>query len=66
MIRQDEYIDEPEPGQYFHVKEVRLTEWPVEFLKRPKRTASTIPDFLSANAPPNRLDILRGLGQRLN
>jgi hypothetical protein len=33
----------------------------VELLRRPRRTANTIPDFLSPNAPPNRLDILRGL-----
>jgi hypothetical protein len=52
---------EPEPGQYRHVKEPRITEWPVAFLRRPRRTPNTIPDFLAPNAPPNRLDILRGL-----
>ncbi|HZK63332.1 MAG TPA: hypothetical protein VFC34_04255, partial [Puia sp.] len=31
---------------YIHVKERRLTEWPVEFLNRPKRTETTISDFL--------------------
>lgn len=61
LIRQLEYIDEPNPGEYRHVKEVRITEWPVEFLRRPRRTKNTIPDFLSPNAPANRLDILRGL-----
>ena len=40
---------------------VRLAEWPVEFFRRPKRTPRTIPDFLSPDAPPNRLAILRGL-----
>ena len=60
LIRQNEYLEEPEPGQYVHVKEVRVTEWPVEFLSRPKRTENTIPDFLSPSAPPNRLEILRG------
>jgi hypothetical protein len=64
LIRQYEYIDEPEPGQYRHVKELRITEWPVEFLRRPRRTPSTIPDFLSPDAPPDRLDILRGLVNR--
>ena len=29
-------------------------------LQRPKRTARTIPDFLSPDAPSNRLAILRG------
>ena len=61
LILQEEYIDESEPGIFVHVKEQRLTEWPVEFLQRPKRTEETIPDFLSPDAPSNRLDILRGL-----
>ena len=64
LIRQDEYIDETNPGEYRHVKEERLTEWPVEFLLRPRRTPNTIPDFLAPDAPPNRLDILRGLAKR--
>lgn len=61
LVLQEEYIAEPEPGQYLHVKEARVTEWQVEWLRRPRRTASTIPDFLSPDAPANRLDILRGL-----
>ena len=60
LVRQDEYISEPEPGKYVHMREVRVTEWPVEFLQRPKRTENTIPDFFSPNAPTNRLEILRG------
>jgi hypothetical protein len=63
LIRQDEYLDEPEPGRFVHRREVRVAEWPVEFLRRPRRTARTIPDFLSPDAPPNRLDILRGLAK---
>ena len=61
LIRQLEYIDEPNPGEYRHIKEERIAEWPVEFLRRPRRTPNTIPNFLSPNAPANRLDILRGL-----
>jgi hypothetical protein len=61
LIIQEEYIEEPEPAKYIHVKEQRLTEWPVEFLSRPRRTAETIPNFLSPDAPSNRLDIIRGL-----
>ena len=61
LVLQEEYIEEPEPGHYRHVQEHRLTEWPVSFLRRPRRTPSTIPDFLAPDAPPNRLDILRGL-----
>lgn len=63
LVRQDEYIDEDEPGQFVHVKAMRITEWPAEFLTRPRRTARTIPDFMSPTAPPNRLDILRGLAR---
>ena len=61
LVLQREYIDEPESGRYIHVRKPRITEWPVEFLQRPRRTERTIPDFLSPEAPANRLDILRGL-----
>jgi len=60
LVLQREYIDEPAPGRYIHVKEERIAEWPVEFLSRPRRTERTIPDFISPNAPSNRLAILRG------
>ena len=61
LVLQEEYISGAEPSGYIHVKEQRLTEWPVEFLSRPRRTFDTIPNFFSANAPSNKLDILRGL-----
>jgi hypothetical protein len=61
LILQEEYIEEPEPGVYEHRKERRVTEWPAEFLRRPRRTPRTIPAFLALDAPENRLDILRGL-----
>lgn len=61
LILQREYIDESVPGEYTHMVKQRITEWPVEFLKRPRRTDETIPRFLAPDAPPNRLDILRGL-----
>jgi putative acetyltransferase len=61
LILQREYISEPEPGVYIHMKEERITEWPVEFLRRPRRRPQTIPDFLASDAPTNRLDILREL-----
>ena len=63
LVLQREYISEEEPGQYVHVKEERITEWPVAFLSRPKRTETTIPAFRAPNAPANRLDILRGLAK---
>jgi len=60
LILQKEYISEPEPGLYIHVKEERITEWPIEFLTRPRRNENTIPDFLSPDAPSNKLEIIRG------
>ena len=60
LILQEEYLDEPVAGQYIHVKEKRIAEWPVVFLQRPKRTSRTIPAFLAPDAPANRLDLLRG------
>lgn len=57
---QREFIDEPEDGQYVHVREERIAEWPVAFLSRPRRTERTIPEFMAPNAPSNRLAILRG------
>lgn len=64
LIVQREHINEPEPEHYIHVIEERIVEWPVEFLRRPERTPSTIPDFLAPDAPPNRLDIIRGLATK--
>lgn len=61
LVLQEEHIDEPAPGDYIHVRERRITEWPVAFLTRPRRTPRTIPDFMAPDAPANRLDILRGL-----
>ena len=63
LIRQRQYIDEPTPGKYIHVKKVRITEWRVEWLQRSRRNRKTIPRFLSPNAPANRFDILRGLAK---
>ncbi len=61
LILQKEYISEPEEGQYIHMKEERVAEWPIEFLSRPRRTERTILDFMSPDAPENKLDIIRGL-----
>ncbi len=61
LILQLEHINEPSPGVYEHVTEPRQVEWPPVFLARPRRTPETIPNFLADDAPPNRLDIVRGL-----
>ena len=60
LVLQREYLDEPAPGDFVHVKRHRVTEWPVPFLDRPRRSQNTIPDFLAPDGPDNRLDILRG------
>jgi hypothetical protein len=60
LVLQEEYIDEPAPGDYAHVVGPRITEWPLEFLRRPRRTPRTIADFLAADGPAQRLDILNG------
>jgi hypothetical protein len=62
LIIQEEYIDEPSPGEFRYVRERRVAEWPVEFLSRPRRTARTIQDFFAPDAPVNRVAILRGQG----
>src|SRR5204862_382623 len=64
LILQREFIDEPEAGQYVHVTLERIVEWPVVFLRRPRRDERTIPAFLAPDAPANRLEILRGLAPR--
>lgn len=61
LILQEEFIDEAIPGEYVHVRERRIAEWQVGWLTRPRRTPRTIPDFMAADAPSNRLDILLGL-----
>ena len=61
LVLQREFIDEPKPGHYVHARKERITEWPVVFLTRPRRDERTIPDFLSPDAPVNRLDIIRGV-----
>ena len=60
LVLQREHINEPEPGKFEHVEEERIAEWRVDWLARSRRTERTIPDFFSPNAPPNRIEILRG------
>lgn len=66
LVLQREHINEPKPGIFEHVTTERVTEWPPEFLSRPPRTDRTIPDFFASDAPPNRLDIIRGLAPPRN
>ena len=64
LVLQQEYLAEPTPRKYVHIKKRRVTEWSVKFLSRPRRTKNTIPDFLSPDAPRNRLAILRGQARK--
>ena len=50
LVRQAEYVAEPEPGKYKHVKEERLSEWQIDWLKGNRGTAAQIPVFMRANA----------------
>jgi putative acetyltransferase len=47
LVLQRESINEPEPGQYVHVTEPRVTEWQVEWLADSKRSADSIRRFLA-------------------
>lgn len=47
LIRQHEWINEPQPGQFIHEKGERIAEWRVEWLSGSKRTPGAIEEFLS-------------------
>lgn len=64
LVLQREYINEPSPGVYLHVKTERITEWCPEFLQRPRRDERTLTDFFSPDAPANRMEILQGRAPR--
>lgn len=49
LIRQFEWINEPEPQNYIHEKGERLTEWQVEWLIDGKREETSISQFMSRN-----------------
>jgi putative acetyltransferase len=46
LVRQYEWIDEPEPGHYQAEKGNRITEWQVAWLEGSKRTPGRAKDFL--------------------
>jgi hypothetical protein len=49
LVKQNEWVDEPEPGKFIHVKQSRTTEWQVEWLKGNKDTRQQIPKFLASH-----------------
>lgn len=46
LVHQLEWIDEPKHGQFIPMKEDRITEWQVVWLKGTKRNEKSIEDFL--------------------
>jgi hypothetical protein len=54
LVRQLEWIDEPEPRHYVAKKAVRLTEWRVRWLKGNKRNALSIQGFLRHPVPVDK------------
>ena len=50
LVRQREWINEPEPNHYLHEKGERVTEWRVEWLAEGKRGPDSIRRLLSESA----------------
>jgi hypothetical protein len=46
LIRQQEWIDEPNEGEFIPMREERITEWRVKWLSDSKRTPGAIERFL--------------------
>jgi putative acetyltransferase len=51
LVRQREWINEPEPGKYVPEKGERLTEWQVGWLQDSKRNPDSIQEFLKHPQP---------------
>jgi hypothetical protein len=51
LVRQAEWINEPEPGRFVWEKGERITEWQVKWLAGNKRTPESIQDFLKHPRP---------------
>lgn len=50
LIRQLEWINEPEAGVFIHEKGERIAEWRVEWLERGARTPGAIELFIQSHA----------------
>lgn len=59
LILQWEHISETEEGVFVHVTEERRTEWPVDFLSRPRRTGTSFRDRLSISSQELNFDRIR-------
>lgn len=50
LVRQKESVNEPTPGKYEWVREERITEWQVDWLKPSRREPDSIKQFLATHA----------------
>jgi hypothetical protein len=46
LVSQEEYIHEPSPGKFIHIKKPRVTEWFPDWLENSKGTKEQIPLFM--------------------
>jgi hypothetical protein len=51
LVRQRQWIDEPDPGHYVPESGERITEWQVRWLSGSKRTADSIAEFMKHPRP---------------
>jgi hypothetical protein len=51
LVRQRQWIDEPEPGHYVPESGERLTDWQVQWLSGNKRTSDSITEFMKHPKP---------------
>ncbi len=51
LVRQREWINEPNPGEYHAERGERITEWQVKWLEGSKRGPTSIADFLAHPRP---------------
>lgn len=51
LVRQWEWIDEPQPGQFIHMRSERITEWQTEWLAEGPRKPGDIEAFIRARSP---------------
>jgi putative acetyltransferase len=51
LVRQREWIEEPQPGHYIPHKDERVTEWQVKWLANDKRGSDSISGFLKHPKP---------------
>jgi len=50
LIRQREWVNEPKPGHFVHVKGERIAEWKTEWLSRGARQPGAIESFIAARS----------------